>query len=1350
MKINTKAVRDCLKAFDFQTLFREHLGWDIHKAQLDILRDGQIYSLHAVSQKRGFVAFVCDSIPDRQTRLKIDHQVTKSVREHFVIYADEPAGQQVWHWVRRETGKPLASRDHRFDVSQSGDPLIQRLEHIAVSMEEEETLTLPDIAGRGRAAFDVDKVTKKFYERFKAEHSAFLKLIKGFPASVKKDGKTEPHPDLQWYTSLMLNRLMFVYFMQKKGFLDGDTAYLCNRLAMVQQARGKDKFQSFYRYFLLRLFHDGLGKSLDERKFEPVMKKLLGKIPFLNGGFFEVHKLETEYPDIEIPDEAFEKLFDFFDLYSWHLDERPCRADNEINPDVVGYIFEKYINQKQMGAYYTKEDITEYISKNTILPYLFDAARKKCAVAFKPDSALWRLLQDDPDRYIYPAVRQGVIDEKGDLISLPKDIAAGIKDVSKRDGWNQSAEDPYALPTETWREHVARRQRCLDIREKLSKGEVNKINDLITLNLDIWQFARDAIINAEGPELVRAFWHTLVGRMPEKSNEQSEPGITILDPTCGSGAFLFAALRILETLYSDCLERMERFIEDSGTGGGTGGGTGVSPVNHGQDGRATLQIRQGAYLPHWTCEGATYAVTFRLADSLPRNVVEAWLRERDDIVATARQMNRPLSRSEEDRLRELHSERVETYLDAGHGECWMKAARVAQIVADALKHFDGDRYDLTAWTVMPNHVHAVLEPREGHDIPSILHSWKSFTAKEANRALGRTGQFWQEEYYDHLIRDQQDFAHAIQYTLANSEKAGLKNWQWSSGTGVPPVNHGQDGRATKKYRDFRSILAQLGKHPNERYFILKSIIINNLFGVDIMEEAVEICKLRLFLKLVAQVETADQIEPLPDIDFNIRCGNTLVGFVSLSHIRKAATSESKRDMEGQSQALLGFHSDTIARIEEDAELVNNAFKMFQRNQVEAKADHKLKEHLQERLSKLNLQLDHYLASEYGVDVKKQKDFDAWKASHQPFHWFVEFYGIMHAGGFDVIIGNPPYVEYSKVRTAYQVLHYSTEAASNLYAYITERCYALLGTGASFGFIVPISLICTQRMETVQQLLSSNSTAVWVSNYAERPGKLFAGAEVLLTIALARLGAESSDIFTTGFTKWATDERPALFERANYCRIGKKPKSYIIPKVTSPLELAMLEKLLTPEGVLGKQFSRNSSAKIFYRIGGGRYWKIFTNFQPRFVLNGKRSVSSRESYLYFESEDMRDAAIAVLSSSLFYWYFILTTNCRDLNPSDLKEFPVNIGDLNSATIQRFSKLCDELMTSYRDKSVLKEKTSSLTGRIVYQEFYPRLSKPIIDEIDRALAKHYGLTDEELDFIINYDIKYRMGGADEKEE
>ena len=142
----------------------------------------------------------------------------------------------------------------------------------------------------------------------------------------------------------------------------------------MQTEQGKDKFYSFYRYFLLRLFHEGLGRERSSRRLE----KLIGKIPYLNGGIFDVHELERPSATEKIldPRQGLRALFDFFDQYQWHLDERPLRADNEINPDVLGYIFEKYINQKQMGAYYTKEDITEYIGKNTVIPFLFDAARK--------------------------------------------------------------------------------------------------------------------------------------------------------------------------------------------------------------------------------------------------------------------------------------------------------------------------------------------------------------------------------------------------------------------------------------------------------------------------------------------------------------------------------------------------------------------------------------------------------------------------------------------------------------------------------------------------------------------------------------------------------------------------------------------------------------------------------------------------------------------------------------------------------------------------------------------------------------------------------------------------------------
>jgi len=177
-------------------------------------------------------------------------------------------------------------------------------------------------------------------------------------------------------------------------------------------------------------------------------------------------------------------------------------------------------------------------------------------------------------------------------------------------------------------------------------------------------------------------------------------------------------------------------------------------------------------------EGSTYAVTFRLVDSLPKHVLEAILLERDVVLNFARKKTRNLSETDEARLELLYVEKIENYLDTGYGQCWLKDNRIARIVTDSLRYFEGERYYLPAWCVMPNHVHAVLHPHKENSLSEILHSWKSFTAKEANKALCRNGEFWQEEYYDHVIRDQDDFCHAVEYVLGNPVKAGLKSWKW--------------------------------------------------------------------------------------------------------------------------------------------------------------------------------------------------------------------------------------------------------------------------------------------------------------------------------------------------------------------------------------------------------------------------------------------------------------------------------------------------------------------------------------------------------------------------------------------
>ena len=806
IKVDKTKVRDYLNDFDFEGLFINEVGWGYtNESPVHITISGYDYDLTPIADM-GLVVYECSPglggiIPDKTTCRKIEKELCKTKQENLIIFVNEERTQQLWFRVRRQLGKPEQCSPIRFHKGQSGQLLVSKLNQIAYTLEDIEA----NRAYLSQTVYSVDQafalenqVTKNFFKGFKQQRDNFARFIEGIP-----DQDME-----KWYVSVMLNRLMFIYFIQKKGLMAGDVSYLRNRL-LTSMDRGIDLY---YSNFLKPLFFIGFASPEEER--DPQYQKLLGDIPYLNGGLFLEHEIERKYPDIQIKDEAFLQLYDFFDDWRWYLDERPLAEGNEINPDVLGYIFEKYINQKQMGAYYTKEDITEYISKNTIIPYLFDTVAARQPRFFKSGGPIWHRLQENPDRYIYPAVKHGI------ELPLPAEIAAGIDDVGSRQDWNRPAPSDYALPTEIWREVIARRQRYQEIIEVLTGGQISSINDLITYNLDIGQFAQDVIENIEDLDLLRAFYFTMAGRLPRHSKDKFQSGLSILDPTCGSGAFLFAALNILQPLYEACLQQMEHFLDEK--------------------------------------------------------------------------------------------------------------------------------------------EQSVVRPR------------------------------------------------------------------------------------ADKYADFEDIIKEVNQHRNRRYFILKSIIINNLYGVDIMDEAVEICKLRLFLKLVAQVEAGEVIEPLPDIDFNIRAGNTLVGFATYDDVKTSLQNSPQRG-----GLLL---DDPMPAIEEKARDIERLFKNFRQMQAsegETGFDHQeyvqTKRQLEERLTVLRDELNVYLAEEYGIDPGKKKAYQKWLKFHQPFHWFIEFYGIVHEEkGFDVIIGNPPYVEYSKVN--YEILGYKTETCGNLYAFILERSRAVLKRG----------------------------------------------------------------------------------------------------------------------------------------------------------------------------------------------------------------------------------------------------------------------------------------------------------------
>ena len=196
-------------------------------------------------------------------------------------------------------------------------------------------------------------------------------------------------------------------------------------------------------------------------------------------------------------------------------------------------------------------------------------------------------------------------------------------------------------------------------------------------------------------------------------------------------------------------------------------------------------------MPHLKREGGSYFVTFRLAGTLPKEVLCRLKRERAALIEHALAAKRPLTWQEQEELFRWYSSRVDACLDAGHGECWLRRPDIAKLMAQALKFFTGVRYDLLAWVVMPNHVHSVLRPMPDWSLSRLLKGWKGYTGHVANKMLGRTGNpFWQVESFDHLIRDDEDMQRCCRYTTMNPVNAGFcaqaEEWQWSSAHRLTP------------------------------------------------------------------------------------------------------------------------------------------------------------------------------------------------------------------------------------------------------------------------------------------------------------------------------------------------------------------------------------------------------------------------------------------------------------------------------------------------------------------------------------------------------------------------------------
>lgn len=344
----------------------------------------------------------------------------------------------------------------------------------------------------------------------------------------------------------------------------------------------------------------------------------------------------------------------------------------------------------------------------------------------------------------------------------------------------------------------------------------------------------------------------------------------------------------------------------------------------------------------------------------------------------------------------------------------------------------------------------------------------------------------------------------------------------------------------------------------------------------------------------------------------------------------------------------------------------------------------------------------------------------------------------------MIIGNPPYVRYSKVKKDYTIRGYKTGNCGNLYAFLFERSLQFLHPNGWKSMIIPVAGFSTNQMASLQDLFHRYMQTGWIQTYHIRPAKLFSGAEQRLAIYTFQRNSRSSHaLYTSRYHKWHEQFRPHLFAIIEHTDVSLTTFHNSVPKLHCEVEKSLWKKM-AQFSVLGKYImpSRTSYTVYFHDAPG--YWIRAMDFVPYFRTekNGQ-GRSTHVKSLYLETELNAAVITGVLNSSLFFWWFVILSNCRDLVSREIGSFPIDIDKMAASVKQKLSEFSTDLMVDLKHHSKRKKRNQKATGLVHYDEFYPSHSKPIIDKIDCILAQPYGFTDEELDFIINYDIKYRMG-------
>ncbi|GHV37278.1 restriction endonuclease subunit M [Spirochaetia bacterium] len=501
----------------------------------------------------------------------------------------------------------------------------------------------------------------------------------------------------------------------------------------------------------------------------------------------------------------------------------------------------------------------------------------------------------------------------------------------------------------------------------------------------------------------------------------------------------------------------------------------------------------------------------------------------------------------------------------------------------------------------------------------------------------------------------------------------------------------------------------------DRYKTKLTVIQNNIYGVDIEPMAVEIARLRAWLSIIVNEEDPHSVKPLPNLDFKFVCANSLIAL------------EKEADL-----------FDDITIIDRLLQIIQEYMNLHDPVAKEKK--------IQEYQDTVK-QLTHDAIDKPQYVTKKAKQILSWNPKQDMPSIFFDS-AIMFAmnDGFDIVIGNPPWgAKFSDADKEYFKTNYITaktirgvqKGSLDTFALFIDKGYSLCKKFGSLHFIVPMSVISSDSMSGLHNLLFNNCNDIKASSFCDRPLQVFKNAHKKTSIVFFnKTETPCKTLLTTQMYRWSKEKTlDELIKNLRFIDSFKYRINGRFPKVSLPIERDILAKLFDKNNTpIEKLISKNGNP-IYYRSSGGMYYNVITNYP---------SGSTKEKPIIFNKKDSNVIG-AALSSNLFFWFQQVYSNGLDLKSYEIESFTIPMKKLTDILFKQIDKLYSEYLVDI-EKNVIIHQTESYQKIDSFKEYKIRKSKNLIDKIDDVICPLYGLTKEETDFIKNYEIEFRVDEDD----